>query len=525
MKNILYNSLKKIGQLIIVLIAILMFAYTNFMYSQVPNIEWQKCLGGSNGDYGAKVKKTSDGGYILTGSTNSNDGDVSGNNGMWDFWMVKLDDVGLLLWQNTLGGPLDDFANDIFQTSDGGYIAVGQSDGNGGDVTGNHGDTDVWVVKMNASGNLEWQRSLGGSEWDKGNSIVQDSDGNYVIAGLTGSNDGNVSGNHGLVDYWVVKIDTNGDILWQKTFGGTLAEEAFSLVQTNSGGFIVGGIASSSDGDVSINKGEWDYWLINIDSDGNLLWEKSFGGTSFDSLRNITKTSNGGYIVMGYTLSTDGDITLNNGEGDIWIVKLDSSGNLMWQKSLGGSNDDFGNEIIQLPNQGYIIIAETYSNNGNVSGNHGNTDYWVANLNTNGIVQWQKCLGGSDTDLGRSIQISNDGGYLLAGSSSSNNGNVSGNHGSGDFWIVKLSPDLLENPEFTTKHTVLYPNPVKNFLHIETSKNIGKVHIYNILGQTVYNKTHQGNAISLNFEHFTKGVYIVEITNGNHLEVYKILKE
>jgi len=241
---------------------------------QAPNIEWQKCLGGSNDDEAYSVQQTSDGGYIVAGSTRSNDGDVSGNHEevwwlVWDFWVVKLDRYGDIEWQKCLGGSDSDWAESIQQTNDGGYIVAGYTGSNDGDVSGNHGEKDFWVVKLDRYGDIEWQKCLGGSGGggsggDYAYSVQQTSDGGYIVAGETWSNNGDVSGYHGGGDVWVVKLDRYGDIKWQKCLGGSSWDWAYSIQQTNDGGYIVAGLTRSNDGDVSGNYGEKDFWVVKL---------------------------------------------------------------------------------------------------------------------------------------------------------------------------------------------------------------------------------------------------------------------
>ena len=184
-------------------------------------LEWQKCLGGSNGDLAESIQQTTDGGYIVAGHTSSNDGDVSGNHGGKDFWVVKVDRYGHLLWQKCLGGRQDDYAQDVQQTTDGGYVVAGYTWLSDGDVCGNHCQWDYWVVKLNESGNLVWQKCLGGRQDDYAQDVQQTKDGGYVVAGHACSNDGDVSGNHGNFDYWIVKLNSTGNLVWQKCLGGS----------------------------------------------------------------------------------------------------------------------------------------------------------------------------------------------------------------------------------------------------------------------------------------------------------------
>ncbi|MDR2354519.1 MAG: hypothetical protein LBF22_15460 [Deltaproteobacteria bacterium] len=299
-------------------------------------------------------------------------------------------------WQKSFGGRESDYAYSIQQTSDLGYIIAGRSDSNDGDVKGNHGYADYWIVKLDKQGTLQWQKSLGGRDFDLANNIQQTSDGGYIIAGYSGSNDGNAMMNHWAFDYWIVKLDSQGNIQWQKFFGGSGYDYANSIQQTSDGGYIIAGNSDSKDGDVKRNHGKVDYWILKLDSLGTLQWQKSLGGSRWDYAHSIQQTSDGGYIISGISESNDGDVTGNHGDGDYWIVKLDSQGNIQWQKSLGGSKHDLASSIQQTSDGGYIIAGRSESNDGDVTGNHGKFDYWIVKLQGQENVQKRQSIMGRD---------------------------------------------------------------------------------------------------------------------------------
>jgi hypothetical protein len=404
------------------------------------NIEWQKCLGGTSYDVANSIQQTSDGGFIVSGYTGSNDGDVSGKYGATDYWIVKLNSSGDIEWQKCLGGIYDDFAYSIQQTNDGGFIVAGFKESNESDMSGNHGAIDALVVKLNSSGDIEWQKCLGGTNVDQAFSIQQTSDGGFIVAGGTWSNDGDMSGNHGGSDYWVVKLNSSGDIEWQKCLGGTDYDGASSIQQTSDGGFIVTGGKVSNDGDVLVNHGDYDAWVVKLNSSGDIEWQKCLGGTNVDQAFSIQQTSDGGFIVAGGTWSNDGDMSGNHGGSDYWVVKLNSSGDIEWQKCLGGTDYDGASSIQQTSDGGFIVTGGKVSNDGDVLVNHGDYDAWVVKLNSSGNIEWQKCLGGTNDDRANSIKQISDGGFIVAGSTESNNYDVSGNHGGYyDAWVVKLN--------------------------------------------------------------------------------------
>ena len=432
--------------------------------AQMPVIQWQKSLGGSGNDYANSIQQTADGGYIVAGYTSSVDGDVSGNHGGNDMWVVKLDNAGNIQWQKTLGGSGDDVATYVQQTADAGYIIAGNTFSNNGDVSGNHGNADAWVVKLDNAGNIQWQKTLGGNNNDAANSVQQMADGGYILGCATVSeNNGDVIMSHGAAECWVVKLSSAGVIEWSLCLGGQSYEYARRVQQTADGGFVMGGYTLSVDGDVSGNHGNVDYWVVKLDNIMEKQWQKTLGGSGSDILASVIQTTDGGYITAGNVYSQDGDIAGSGFHGtffnDYWVVKLDSAGVLQWKKALGGSGNDLAQSIQQTADGGYIVFGYTTSNDGDVSGNHGYVDYWIVKINSSGTIQWQKTLGGTnqegynnipfEVDGAHSIQQTTDSGYIVAGYSKSNDGDVSGNHGNFDYWVVKLGNCTLPQPTFS----------------------------------------------------------------------------
>ncbi len=430
-----------------VLITTSLFFAMHFSFAQtIPTIEWQKSLGGSAGEYAYSIGQTSDGGYIVAGDAISNDGDVVNNHGGGgDYWIVKLiglgTGTGTIDWQIALGGTGGDHASSIQQTTDGGYIVAGRSASIDGDVTGNHGYDDYWIVKLTANGAIDWQKSFGGTGDDQASFIQQTNDGGYIVSGNSKSNNGDVTGNHGLKDYWIVKLSVIGTIEWEKSLGGTGNDEATSVKQTADSGYIISGFSRSNDGDVTGHHGTVNFsdsWVVKLSNNGALEWQKSLGGTSGDQSDAVQQTTDGGYIVAGGSSSVDGDVTGNHGNTDFWIVKLNDTGTVVWQKSAGGTQAEYAYSIQQMTDGNYIVAGYTYSYDGDVTFNHGDHDNWVVNLSDTGAIQWQLSMGGGIAEYARSIQQTNNGGYIVTGISTSNDGDVTGNHGAGDFWAVKL---------------------------------------------------------------------------------------
>ena len=344
-------------------------------------------------------------------------------------------------WENSFGGTSDDQASSIIQTNDGGYIIAGSAGSNNGDVTDFHGvSTNAWIVKLDSYGVIEWKKCYGGTGGDHANSIVQTSDSGYIFVGHTGSNDGDVSGNHGIWDCWVVKLNDTGAIQWSKCYGGSGSDYGISIVQTVDGGYIFSGETDSNNGDITGNHGSIDAWVVKLNNTGTIQWSKCYGGSLGDGAISIKQTADGGYIFTGGAVSTDGDITGHIGTlQNEWVVKIDTLGNIQWQKSYGGiSGGTVAYSILQTSDGGYITGGVTNANDSDVSGNHGGSDYWVEKLTDTGDIQWQKCYGGSSQDIGYSIVKTVDGNYAIGGYSSSTDGQVTGNHNAEDYWVVKL---------------------------------------------------------------------------------------
>jgi hypothetical protein len=428
------------------------FTSIGWLTIEKTNFPIEKLLGGTAQEQNPFIQKTADGGYILAGKSSSTaGGNITGtNHGLGDYWIVKLDANGDIIWDKLLGGNDDEGAFSIQQTTDGGYIVTGVSNSSAnGNVSGtNHGGADYWILKLDAYGNITWNKLLGGNSSELSYSITQTTDGGYIVAGYsTSSANGDVTEtNHGFLDDWIIKLNAAGNIVWNKLLGGDNDEEAFSIQQTTDGGYIIVGYSwSSANGDVTgTNHGLHDYWIVKLNATGTIIWNKLLGGGDDEFATAIRQTADGGYILTGYSQSSaNGDVTgVNHGLNDYWVLKLDAAGNIVWNKLLGGNNDDVAYSILQTNDGGYIVAGSSKSSaNGNVTGvNHGLNDCWIVKLDAGGNILWNKLIGGNNDDVAYSILQSTDGGYAVAGSSkSSANGNLTGvNHGLNDYWIVKL---------------------------------------------------------------------------------------
>lgn len=423
----------------------------NIEQEAAPNnnltILWKKMFGGNGNDYPYGIVNAPDGGQVVAGRTSSNGtGDVAPTHGGTDFWIVKTNNDGQIAWQKTFGGSSNDEASSIAVTPDGGYVISGFTlSNNTGDVGTNHGGVDYWVIKLNGSGALQWQKTLGGDKDDFPNAITVTSEGAIIVAGYTKSNNtGDVGANHGNEDYWIVKLDNNtGNVGWKKVLGGNGTEKAKAITATNDGGIIVGGSASSdNNGDVPATKGADDFWIVRLDKDGHIVWKNTFGGLSLEQLNGITTGPNSTVVAVGTATSkSNGDVGTNNGGEDYWVVQLNATtGTLNWQKTLGGSASDIAKCVVTTANGNIIVGGYTYSDNtGDVENTMGGADFWVVEFTSNGTVNWKKLIGGTDEEQLFGIAVATDNSYVVTGNTySSNSGEAGQNHGGGDYWIIKL---------------------------------------------------------------------------------------
>lgn len=430
--------MKKILLLSCLLNTIISFSQTT------PAIQWQKNFGGGSNEWIASSIQTSDGGFIAQGTTLSANGDATGNHGNYDVLLIKTDAAGSIQWKRCYGSSGFDNAGGILQTADGGYIIGATVTANDGDVSGCHGGGDYWLAKTDAAGNIQWQKCYGGSNSENLWKVKQASDGGYILAGNSFSSDGDVAGNKGLYDAWIVKTDATGTLQWQKNYGGSQNDLATDITETQNGDFIFCGGTYSSNGDLNINYGDKDMWLMRVSGiNGNGIWSNSYGGSQYDDLNGITALAGDAINIAacGSTVSNNYNISGNHGSSDFLFITLDgNSGVLNSAQCYGGTGYDQAYSIANTFDKGYCISGISNSNDGDVNGNHGATDVWVLKLNQGGTIDWQKSLGGSNNERSFSIAETNDGGYLAGCASYSADGDIPNNYGGEDMWLVKLSP-------------------------------------------------------------------------------------
>jgi hypothetical protein len=358
-------------------------------YDGNGNRQWHKTYGGSSTDHSFYTEQLPDGNYLMALESQSSDGDVPENNGNQDFVWLKIDPQGEIVDEIVYGASLHDHPSCMRRTSTGNFIMVGGTLSNDGIITGHHGSSeyfDIWVVMLDSAGGWLWGKQIGGSLMDFSDWVQETADGNFLITGETHSNDGDFPEHNGSTDYsdlFVIKMDPAGNILWTRTMGGDKDEIGEVIALTPDGGFVIAGNSASNNGDISNPHGGYDAWLVKCDAEGNIEWEQTYGGTDADYGHYVITTDDGGYAMACESGSNDDDLSSNKGGTDHWFVKLDSDGNIQWQASYGGSGDDAANAIIQYSENAFIVGGTAHSDDGDPETHHGaaeNGDVWVYKL-------------------------------------------------------------------------------------------------------------------------------------------------
>ena len=404
-------------------------------------IKWSKLYGGTDVENFGDVIRTPDGGYISVGTSSSMDGDIIGNHGTADLIAVKWGENGSIVWKKALGGSGGELGYSIVQTTDGNYVIGAQAIFSDGDVTGTHGKADAWVVKINGAGALLWQKAIGGTEEEFEGEVAASLDGGCVLAYTTRSSNGDVTGHHGSDDILLLKLDPAGNKVWQKAIGGSQEERAKGITATADGGYILTGVTNSRNGDFAYNDLSSGAFVIKVDANGNIVWNKTFGGSGLNQTNGMAPGAGGSYYVSGYTSSTNGGVTGNHGSYDFWLLKIDKDGNLVWQKTYGGTSVEYAYAITAKGDGTFYLAGQAGSKDGDVSHQIGSMDGWVINVDANGTLLWQRSFGGSSIDYITGITADGAGGFVFSGVTRSNDGETVNSHGGlTDAWILRYGP-------------------------------------------------------------------------------------
>ena len=463
------------------------------IFPQAPDTVWTRSIGGIADDQGKSVIQTTDGGFVITGYTES-----FGAGGK-DVGLMKLDSNGNLLWIKTFGGTLDDEGNSVIQTTDGNYVITGYTflpD----PVFGQY----VGLMKVDPNGNLIWLKTFGNVDDSYvGNCAIQTTDGGFVITGYTS--------NPPLpYDVLLIKTDSNGNQIWSKTYGGNQRDEGYSVVQTNDGGFVITGETNS------FGAGLEDVLLIKTDSNGNLTWLKTFGGTAYDGGRFVIEATDGNFVIAGTTIS------FGAGVYDVGLIKVDQNGNLIWIKTFGGTSSDFGFSLIQASDGNFVITGRTESFGS------GWNDVGLMKVDQNGNLVWITAIGTIESEVGFSVKQISDGGYIITGY----NHTVTEEP---NVYVVKVKPDITDVEDESVVSNFLlaqnYPNPFNPNTTIKyqvPELSFVTIKVYDLLGNEIAALVNEEKLagkyeVAFNATGLPSGVYYYQLKTGSFFETKKMI--
>lgn len=532
------------------------------------DILWEKSYGGKHADYLYDAQPTADYGFILAGSSVSDKtgNKTDDNHGDLDYWIWKMNEKGDLDWQKSIGGDGFDLLQSIRNTKDGGFILADTSN-SGNSFQKNDaskGITDFWVIKLDAAGGEQWQRTIGGNGQDELLCAFQTKDGGYILGGSSSSSPKSISNvkaegesfaatkedlfsksekSRGNMDYWIVKLSREGIIEWQRTYGGQFTDLLRSMEQTTDNGFILAGYSNSpmSGDKTNNNKGAGDYWVIKTNDIGEIQWQKTYGADGDDQPHVIHQMLDGTYVLGGNSNSKNALTTMGGivGNGiDYWILKLDSEGEVLWSKTYDFGKVDILTSLVENKDHTYFIGG--YAQNGGPKSSEGLlgkaknlvskdkdgiNDYLALKINQDGEEIWSKTVGSGGEDILRKLIETRDGGYLLAGTSNSGSSkDKNSNIGSNDFWVVKLKDN--EKTEKVKSGIEAIPNPASTYTNIIIGYDFtkGTATVIDLLGRVLQQFEITSSTVPVNLSRYTPGVYIVKIQTDVKTESVKIIK-
>lgn len=477
------------------LLFVLLAFTASLSYAQAPAIEWEAFLPG-NCSYIVGGRQTADGGYIAFSGDNSCGSDDSD--------VFKLDAEGNIVWTTNFGNAGESYneTHVVRQTPDGGYIVAGG-------VSADWENIYHWAAKLDADGHVEWEQLYddgNSATWNRIIDILPTPDGGYIATGIVENLD------TGVKDIQVLKLDGEGNIEWTKEYGGSGEEESTGIQLTADGGYIISGWTESNDGTVSNFLGVRDVWIIKLLGDGSLEWEKTLGGSGYDMASSILPTADGNYILGAESTSTDGEVTGNHGGDDLWVVKINPSGDILWEKSYGGTGHEWTlSGVASVSDGGYIIGATTTSSDGDVEGGGlGNLDAWVLKIDSVGNIKWQQVLGDEEYQNGVHIEQTADGGFFFVGYNTKNE--------ESNVWAVKFSAEKLSTVPTGNdleRHVTIFPSPASETASFsEPLKNIS---VFSSDGRMMLQ--HAEATKTLDISYLPDGIYFIKAENLDRLPV------
>lgn len=531
-----------------IFLSLLLFNLTFGCFSQNWNIGNQNCIGGSSYDGIVGSLLLSNGNTLVYGSSMSG---ISGNKtevniGGNDIWLVAIDNNLQIIWQKTIGGLLEEYPIKLIETIDHQLLLLSYSNSiSGGMKTApNFGSFDLWLIKMDLTGTILWDKSYGGSLSENSTDLIELESKNLLISGISVSD---ISGNKtsssiGGSDIWVLKLDESGDILMDKTIGGS-GNEFFSEFTIINGGSLF--LCSYSDSDISGNKtensyGQSDFWICKMDTNGNVSQDKTIGGSGLDVMPILQLLPNGEIFILGTSDSPISGLKTENGYGsqDCWILKLDENFTIVDQKTIGSNDNDVVKTVTKLSNNKYLIGAQSYSDinifKSEPNYNEGTRDIWLFTIDESLTFLEDKTIGSISNDgLSEIIEISPFNFVVFGGSNGINTGdktcsgsNTGLSNSPNDFWVFNLNTSLGLSENEENENLKIFPNPVINTFTINSENELFSIEIATLDGKIIQQKIEKGLSFSMNVENIPSGIYLCKILlSSGEMNTVRFVKE
>ncbi len=443
----------------------------------------------------------------------------NGNN--HDLEIAKLNKTGTFLWVTTIAGERDETGNDLLLNKNGELVVLGAtySEKLLGNTT--KGYADLLVATLSPNGEILMTNTYGGSRNDFPASIVEKSNGNYVITGTSWSTDGDLTENKGQADVWLFETQSNGTILWGKTLGGLDDESAVETILLPNDELLTLGNSSTYEGDYAANHGDQDIVLYRMDAEGNVIWQNLYGGFYAESAASVHLKENGNFFVAGTTFSDDGNITSNAGNSDAWLFEVATTGSLIWSRTYGSYDNESVVAMAQTET-GFLILGSSSSSVINDLTNHGSADFWLYEIDDTKKITREYLFGASGFESSSSMLLQSDGSVLMGGASSSSDGVVQENSGKNDGWLLKIDQQSSSDDA----QVLVHPNPTKDVIYLNNIPDYAEISLYGIDGNCIREPQSTNRSVEImDLANVPSGVYLLKIQHGETLETHRIVKQ
>lgn len=449
-------------------------------------------------------------------------GSVQTENSGHDLYLLKMDEGGNEIWQKQFGGSGDETGAELYINNDGTVIILGTTNSKDEFHPTGTGYEDILLMKVSSSGALISKNFYGGDFIDVPTSIISTGNGNYLISAYSRSNNGDLSGNFGQYDMWILEINSYGSIIWQRNYGATDEDMAIKVLQQKDGTYMILGQSTSYDGAYSDNRGDNDIVLIKIDDVGNILWQHSYGGFLSDEAKDILQLENGNVLVVGSTFSYQFDVETNHGGSDVWLIEVDQQSHLIWEKTYGSYGNEYAASLARSES-GFFIFGTSNSSSISSNYNNGEQDFWLYEIDEqNREIIDMSFFGASGFESGSAFSLLTDGSLLLAGNSNSKDGFVQGNSGKTDGWIIKVRSDFTQSGDGIYVH----PNPSSGTFYLNELPEKCQFEVYDLNGRPMDTQIYSdGFAGVLDLSAYNPGVYILNVISDNERQTVRLVKQ